>query len=211
MTRAALFAPCRLYPGAIPRALALVVLCSVLVVPRLAKCDVITFNDSGETISVSVPASRIPSGSGSLSCPNPANTIEEECELFLAPPSVGATISSTTLSQFTFIAEDSAGVNASDFLLAETVKNSPDFLVDFVSLEDPIFETCPVPAGCSILENGSVQTLGTITWSDGTVDQIKFQSNVEASAVPEPSSLLLLVAGLMGAAGATRRRFWGLS
>jgi len=43
-----------------------------------------------------------------------------------------------------------------------------------------------------------------VTWSDGTVDTIQFQSDIE-SAVPEPSSILLLPTGI-AVLGITKRR-----
>ena len=45
--------------------------------------------------------------------------------------------------------------------------------------------------GCNVREDGKVYTLDTVTWSDGTVDTIKFQST------PEPTSLILLASILV--------------
>src|SRR5262249_39906066 len=52
--------------------------------------------------------------------------------------------------------------------------------------------TPPVIVPCNLVENGAVQTAAQISWSDGTVDTIQFQSDVAA----EPSSWLLLLIGL---------------
>jgi len=48
---------------------------------------------------------------------------------------------------------------------------------------------------CDLTEDGTVQTIGTVTWTDGTVDTIRFQSDSE---VPEPSTILLMLAGFAG-------------
>jgi hypothetical protein len=63
---------------------------------------------------------------------------------------------------------------------------------------------------CDIYEDGTVQTIGTITWTDGNTDftdTVKFQSG---TAVPEPSSLALLLTGVIAAAGSGIRRHKGL-
>lgn len=62
-----------------------------------------------------------------------------------------------------------------------------------------------IPGGCQITEDGTVQTAGTVTWSDGTVDTIKFQSDVDPVVVPEPSSMLLLLTGFV-ALGISKHR-----
>src|SRR5258708_6392119 len=46
---------------------------------------------------------------------------------------------------------------------------------------------CAGEGGCFFLENGALQTIATVTWSDGTIDTIKFQS------LPEPSAFVLFV------------------
>jgi hypothetical protein len=60
----------------------------------------------------------------------------------------------------------------------------------------PITGAGVCPDGCTIAEteDGAFQTMGTITWSDGTVDTIQFHGET----VPEPSSLLLFATGLIG-------------
>ncbi|MGB2887432.1 MAG: PEP-CTERM sorting domain-containing protein [Candidatus Acidiferrales bacterium] len=59
-------------------------------------------------------------------------------------------------------------------------------------------------------EDGTEQTGITITWSNGTKDTIKFASDVEStSAVPEPSSVLLVGSGLLGLVGSVRRKLLG--
>jgi PEP-CTERM motif len=72
---------------------------------------------------------------------------------------------------------------------------------------DSGLNTCIVNGGCSITEDGTVQTAFTLNWLDAngnivTTDTIKFQSDVSEVAgvpgVPEPSALLLV--GIGGAA-----------
>jgi hypothetical protein len=56
--------------------------------------------------------------------------------------------------------------------------------------------------GCPITEDGTFQTMGTITWSDGTVDTIQFHGET----VPEPSSLVLFATGLIGIGLGVKRK-----
>lgn len=60
--------------------------------------------------------------------------------------------------------------------------------------------TCASVGGCQFTTNGTVQTLGTLTWSDDSTDKIQFQ------AVPEPSTLTLLSAGLLAGVLSKRLR-----
>jgi len=46
----------------------------------------------------------------------------------------------------------------------------------------------------TMIEDGSVQTALNLVWSDGTVDMIGFQSDVEP--IPEPSTVVLLLSGV---------------
>ncbi len=64
----------------------------------------------------------------------------------------------------------------------------------------------------SLAETGGVQVLGTVTFTDanGTpIDAIDYEFSSDESEVPEPSSLLLLGAGLL-ALLSLRRRIPGL-
>jgi len=58
--------------------------------------------------------------------------------------------------------------------------------------------------GCAMTADGTVLTAGTVTWSDGTVDTVKFTADFDP--VPEPSAWLLLVT-VMIAFGTMERVF----
>jgi hypothetical protein len=64
-------------------------------------------------------------------------------------------------------------------------------------------------ANCSseacYVENGDVQTFWSLEWSDGTIDTFEFKST---EPVPEPSTLLLLCTGMLGAGATGRRRYF---
>jgi len=79
----------------------------------------------------------------------------------------------------------------------------------FSDLEAPFIFLCNrTLAPCQLTEDGTVQTAATATWSDGTVVNIEFQSDVDeggSTTVPEPSSIILLATGVLGALLAPRR------
>jgi hypothetical protein len=58
---------------------------------------------------------------------------------------------------------------------------------------------------CIEPETGLPQTLGVITWADGTTATVQVQSDIN-DVVPEPSSLLLFGTGLIGVAGTLKRK-----
>jgi hypothetical protein len=61
---------------------------------------------------------------------------------------------------------------------------------------------CFAEGGCLVREDGLLHTLDTVTWSDGTVDAIEFQSTPEVSSL----ALLATVSLLIGLIASRRRR-----
>jgi PEP-CTERM motif-containing protein len=81
-----------------------------------------------------------------------------------------------------------------------------EYVLQFISdLTTPLFACNQISnLGCNLVEDGTVQPLGTVNWSDSTTDTLQFQSDV--SDVPEPSSILLLLTGFAGLRFAKLRR-----
>src|SRR5262249_8835542 len=65
--------------------------------------------------------------------------------------------------------------------------------VVFLSDDDTSPSTCVtfVPAGCQLVEDGTIQTAAILTWSDGSTDVIQFQSGLDQVAEPATIQLLL--------------------
>ena len=113
---------------------------------------------------------------------------------------------------------DPDGVTVSDGLAVDI--SNTEAILSFVSDDDTHLRLgCGVDVRCSLVENGGIQTWGTIEWcstllcSAGSilaVDTIQFRSDiVEGGAtVPEPASLLLLLTGLLVLAAPSLRRRW---
>lgn len=182
----------------------------------------ITFHDLTDTISfTTTDTTRVPLSLAS--CPNPGATTIEECGVSVNPPSANATVTGGSLGMgtgtsnttFVGIAESSnLRGTASDRLLSELINpaHSNNWFFDFVSdgPADTGLGSCLEfsNSGCALAEDGTIQTLGTIQWSDNTVDTVRFQS--DAPEVPEPSSIILVLSGVVGLAG-SRARGWSLN
>jgi len=103
------------------------------------------------------------------------------------------------------IAGEADGNTLSDYLLLNNLGyGSVQAELDFFSLLAEGPDPC---SNCQLTENGMIQTAGYLYWNDGTTDTVRFQSDVEAVAVPEPSSLILLGSGLLGMGAFIRRQF----
>jgi hypothetical protein len=126
----------------------------------------------------------------------------EVCSGTVSAPSLIATI-----TQIAILGRDSPGggiafyseASPSGTILSDavdfdfSVSDSSPALI-FTSDIDSSPVLCSAIGGCATAETGGIQTAGSITWSDGTVDTIQLQSD----AVPEPSSLpLLLILAMM--------------
>jgi PEP-CTERM motif len=189
-------------------------------IPAKATDVFITFQDLTDAVTVTEPA-------GTFTCP--VGTLEI-CLTTLAAPSAGARILSATgpggagiyptFAHFTEPGTNSSTICAgglvgpciSDGLLTAAVIGGTSvaftFQSDPAAVTDPGLPACSTAVlvgGCQFIENGRPQEVGTITWSDGTVDHIQVSSDVPGT-VPEPASLILLGSGLVMAGGFLRRR-----
>jgi hypothetical protein len=129
---------------------------------------------------------------------------EERCDVLLtAPP--GGHLPPTTVR--VNVAEPN-GIILSDFLTLDNSMVGPTQLsIGMNSDLPPPVQLCANLGGCQLTENGSIQTLFSINWlnSDSVViatDTIQFQW-----VVPEPSTTLLLPAGLVLLIISSRRKW----
>lgn len=66
---------------------------------------------------------------------------------------------------------------------------------------------CSDFGGCNSVANGTEQTVGIITWSDGSTDTIRARADYDPpTTVPEPGSWLLLLGVLTAVAPLVRKR-----
>jgi hypothetical protein len=157
--------------------------------PMISFAGTVTFNDLTDTMTVTVSDP----GRIYMSCLG-----LESCFVIVSAPDQARFVS-TTLPGLPFFISEPQGILVSDVLTAGVLPPvldlPPGYPVIFASYADTSTLQCsPFPTGCGLTEDGTFQAIGTITWSDNTVDTIRFQSDVET---PEPSSTLLLVTGLV--------------
>jgi hypothetical protein len=175
------------------------------------RADTFLFSDLTDGVTLTA-SSRIIAGPCAASFGNVGQPIEE-CNGQVGPPSLSpfATITQVTIlgqdrSFFNNIRVNYSEASPSETILSDTVRVTSEgatFEGDFqylLAFESDINSSpvlCSVIGGCDTAETGGIQTVGTVTWSDGTVDTIQLQSDVnEVPAVPEPSSMFLLISVL---------------
>jgi len=145
------------------------------------------------------------------------NDVEAEILIVdLFPPAVGVTVVAVTPG----LVRDPTGAGGGGDILEPCTPPCSPAISDFIFVDEPqppvVLQAVVAfvsdseeglnpspPPGLTMTEDGTLQTVGTIVWSDGTVDTIQFRSDV-----PEPSSLLLLLSGTVAvfvAAGSRRR------
>ena len=113
---------------------------------------------------------------------------------------------SVNLPSLIYISEPPDNLLAGDgFFTNNPQPGDTSFKIEFESaIHAEGFSQCVDIGGCSLSEDGTVQYLGTVTWSDGSVDSISFQGDVDPVPTPEPSSLILLASALILVAGVRR-------
>jgi len=158
--------------------------------PATARADTtLQFFDSSETVQVS------PFGAG------PFNCLAETCTENIA---FGGYTNPSAINM-TFNIYDQDGVTLSDTLAITGAAGSNEIDSTFVSDTEGVL-LVPLPGGSTIIENGSMQTAATIPLTGGSNFVVSFQSDIDPSTVPEPSSLLLLSTGLLGLGGIAKRK-----
>jgi hypothetical protein len=165
-------------------------------VPLFLSAGTITFRDLSDTLTYVDDTGRAPN----LNC---TATSVEECFGNLSAPAgdhaqQGALFANIMEPGTTSISDKVSRQGSDPSFVALT------FTSDSTSSGESGLGLCSANGGCSITEDGTVQTAFTINWLDAngnivTTDTIKFQSDVsEVPGVPEPSALLLV--GIGGAA-----------
>jgi hypothetical protein len=181
-----------------PRGLPYVALGCAILATQTLKADTILFNDLPGLVTVSVTD---PVREQVLS-------FGVEASVLINPPD-GATLMGGGLFELLLLEPGSGccyGFYAvSDAILIESGTETPNgsAFIGFGSADDSIiFTYCP---GACIVENGQVQDITSVEWSDGTIDTIQFQSTEPA---PEPSTLLLLCTAMFGVGATGRRKYF---
>jgi hypothetical protein len=183
------------------------------VVTLPARADEVTFNDLTDTVAATITPST--SGShvtinecGIFSVPFHGTAVSVEgCKATIVGPANSRSFDARLL---TLIGGDNGNVSDA-ILVLSNFSDKNELQVIFASDlgipgEPGIGVPCStVPGGCQLTETGGVQPGVKITWSNGAMDTVSFQSDTDSIA-PEPSSLLLLGGGLLVVAGYLKRR-----
>ncbi len=152
-----------------------------------ARADVVLFQDIGGTGAETVPAYYPIVGCNSTDC------------VALGEP-YQSTVTTNTIPDTIYIGDPSGNVS-DEIVASETPHAGPTTIVDFtfyfgLDLSSP--ETCASVGGCDITHNGTVQTLGTITWGPGFFEIPPIPTTtLEYQYVPTPEPSMLLVVGAL--------------
>jgi len=167
-------------------------LSAMLLLPLVSTAGNITFIDLTDTITLSDDTGR----TQNFMCQG------ETCSVVLLPPAgTNGVQANTAPSLFSWI-EPGTNMLSDQFCGAQQCCFSPQQA--FISFQSDIdgvsLGTCPVGVTCGV-ENGQVQLAFTINWVNVdrqvfATDNINLQSDI--GEVPEPSSGVLLVAGIGG-------------
>ena len=186
---------------------ALCLLWSLLFVSSAARADQLTIliDDTNNTVTVTGTSSLVTVSN--ISCVSALSaTIADGCSLVIKnsdPNFLNGTPFTPTLPNV-LIYENGSTTVTSDQLITGNGVFLGEELVGFDSYYAGTTASCfNTSIGCTTMtEDGTVQTAGTIAWTDGQSVIIEFQSDLDnpTTPAPEPSTLLLSALGLAGLA-----------